>query len=92
VSLSRLVAALSTSPARIAGIDPPSIREGAPAVLTLCDPSAEWVPAETPLQSKSKNTPFYRRTLRGRVLMTLVDGKVAFEAGADAPDLSRSHR
>jgi dihydroorotase len=91
--LSRFVAAMSTNPARIAGLDAPAIREGAPAFLTFCDPSVEWVPAETPLQSKSRNTPFYRRSLRGRVLMTLVDGKVAFEASADAPEPSpRSHR
>ena len=41
------------------------------------------MPEKTPLQSKSKNTPFYRRSIEGRVLMTLVDGKVVFETGAE---------
>jgi dihydroorotase len=49
----------------------------------LCDPTLVWVPEKTPLQSKSKNTPFYRRSIEGRVLMTLVDGKVVFETGAE---------
>jgi dihydroorotase len=82
LSLARLVTALSAAPARIAGLDAPSLKEGAPASLVLCDPSVIWVPEKTPLQSKSKNTPFYRRSIEGRVLMTLVEGKVAFEAGA----------
>jgi len=45
------------------------------------------------LQSKSRNTPFYRRSIEGRVLMTLVDGKVAFETGVpDAGPSPRSSR
>jgi dihydroorotase len=79
VPLSRLIDALSTRPARIAGLEPPAIREGQKASLVLCDPALLWVPEQTPLQSKSKNTPFYRRSIEGRVLMTVVDGKVAFE-------------
>jgi dihydroorotase len=50
----------------------------------LCDPALVWVPEKTPLQSKSKNTPFYRRSIEGRVLMTLVDGKVVFETGTES--------
>lgn len=78
--LSRLVEALSTRPARIAGLEPPALRPEATAELVMVDPDARWVPAATPLQSKSHNTPFLRRELQGRVLMTLAGGAVAFEA------------
>ncbi len=78
--LGRLVQALSTRPARIAGIEPPALREGAIAELVLVDPEARWVPGKTPLQSKSRNTPFLDRELTGRVLMTLADGGVVFGA------------
>jgi dihydroorotase len=78
--LERLVDALSTRPARIAGIEPPALREGALAELVLVDPEARWVPAKTPLQSKSRNTPFLEHELEGRVLMTLVGGDIVFEA------------
>jgi dihydroorotase len=84
VSLARLITALSSGPARIAGLDAPTLREGAKASLVLCDPALVWVPEKTPLQSKSKNTPFYRRSIEGRVLMTLVDGKVVFETGTES--------
>jgi len=90
VPLSRLVDALSTAPARIAGLEPPTIREGQKASLVLCDPALVWVPEQTPLQSKSRNTPFYRRSIEGRVLMTLVDGKVAFETAV--PETGPSFR
>ena len=46
----------------------------------LVDPEARWVPAKTPLQSKSRNTPFLERELQGRVLMTLAGGDIVFEA------------
>jgi dihydroorotase len=84
VSLARLITALSSGPARIVGLEAPTLREGAKASLVLCDPALVWVPEKTPLQSKSKNTPFYRRSIEGRVLMTLVDGKVVFETGTES--------
>jgi dihydroorotase len=82
LTLSRLIDALSTRPARIAGIEPPSLREGSPAELTLVDPEALWVPGQVGLRSKSQNTPFLGRELRGRVLLTLADGHIAFDGVA----------
>lgn len=80
VSLARLVDALSTQPARIAGLDAPTLRQGAIADLCLADPEARWVPEKTPLQSKSRNTPFLRTEMVGRVLLTVAGGKVVFES------------
>ncbi len=74
LTLSRLVDALSTRPARIASIEPPKLREGALAELVLVDPKARWKPADNPLRSKSRNTPFMTRELTGRVLLTLARG------------------
>ncbi|MCA9598208.1 MAG: dihydroorotase, partial [Myxococcales bacterium] len=81
LTLARLIDALSTRPARIAQITPPALKEGAVAELTLVDPEASWVPSQIGLRSKSKNTPFLDRELRGRVLMTLADGRLAFDGG-----------
>src|SRR5204863_2395755 len=58
VSLARLVDALSTRPAKIAGFDPPLLKVGASANLVLVDPEQKWVPARTNLETKSRNTPF----------------------------------
>jgi dihydroorotase len=76
--LARLVDALTRAPARIAGIDPPSLRVGARAELCLVDPSFRFVLDPARLRSKSKNTPLLGRELTGRVQMTLAAGRVVF--------------
>jgi dihydroorotase len=80
--LQRLIDALSNRPARIAGIEPPALREGALAELVLVDPAARWRPKDVALRSKSRNTPFMDHELTGKVLMTVARGRVVFEAGA----------
>jgi dihydroorotase len=79
VSLARLVDALSTRPARIAGIDAPALRAEARASLVLVDPDARWVPSRTRLHSKSRNTPFLEREITGKVLLTLAEGELAYD-------------
>ncbi len=79
-SLSRLIDSLTRAPARIVGLSPPEIREGSEANLILFDSNAEWTIDPSKLRSKSKNTPFLGRTVRGRVLATIVTGRVIFEA------------
>jgi dihydroorotase len=79
LGLGRLLDALSQRPARIVGIDAPALREGSTAELVLVDPQARWVPELIGLRSKSRNTPFLRRELSGRVLLTLARGMVAFD-------------
>jgi dihydroorotase len=79
VTLSRLIDALSTRPGNIAGIAPPSLKVGALAEFVLVDPEAVWSPADTKLQSKSRNSPFMAHKLRGRVAMTVANGRVVYE-------------
>ncbi|HYO95474.1 MAG TPA: amidohydrolase family protein, partial [Polyangiaceae bacterium] len=80
LKLERLLDALSTRPARIAGIDPPTLRQGAVAELVLVDPVGSWKPARAQLHSKSHNTPFLERELKGKILMTLSHGTIVFDA------------
>ena len=46
------------------------------------DPDAEWVVRAEAFASKARNSPFIGRTLRGRVLATICDGRVVYEAPA----------
>jgi dihydroorotase len=77
--LSRLVDALTCAPARIAGLPPPRIRDGARADLVLVDPAARWTVDPARLLSKSRNTPFAGREVVGRVAMTVCEGRVVHE-------------
>jgi dihydroorotase len=80
LSLSRLVDALSTRPAKIIGIEAPRLREGALAELVLVDAGSRWTPRAVELRSRSKNTPFMKHELTGRVLMTMANGGVVYDA------------
>lgn len=84
LSLSRLIDALSTRPAKIAGLPPPRLKAGSLAELTLVDPQSTWVPGRTKLRSKARNTPFLDRELKGKILMTLSGGAVVFDALSEA--------
>ncbi|MGE4244630.1 MAG: dihydroorotase [Parvibaculaceae bacterium] len=75
VPVSRIVAALTSGPARILGLETGRLEPGAPADFVLADPQHSWRVEETELKSRSKNSPFEHRTLSGRVLETIVAGR-----------------
>lgn len=56
----------------------PTIATGEPANLVLVDLAAEWVVGESGYESRSENCCFADRTLRGRVLLTVAGGAVAY--------------
>jgi dihydroorotase len=73
-----IVAALSWNPARIAGVDDHHgrpISPGESANLTVFDPNLEWVVDVGQFASKSSNSPFVGRTVRGRIRHTLLRGE-----------------
>jgi len=76
----RLIEALSTSPARIARIDGGSLAVGAAADIAVIDPSLDWTVEASSLCSRSSNSPWLRRTVRGRTVLTLVDGRTIYES------------
>jgi dihydroorotase len=60
------------------GLDLPSLGPGNQANLVLFDPETEWEAGAEGWESRSHNSCFAGRTLRGRVLMTVVAGRVAY--------------
>jgi dihydroorotase len=58
-----------------------SLAVGAPANLTLVDPSGTWTVDPAALASKSANTPFGGRTLPARVVATMLRGRWTVSAG-----------
>ncbi len=80
LTLPELIERMSTVPAKILGINKGDISEGKTADLVLFDPEAEYVIDASEFASKGKNTPFGGRKVQGRVCMTIVDGRVVFDA------------
>ncbi|MCD4690096.1 amidohydrolase family protein, partial [bacterium] len=70
---------LTSGPARAFGIPGGTIEVGAQADIVVFDPGAEWTVSADWFRSKSRNSPFIGRTLRGRVRMTVSRGKTVFE-------------
>jgi len=74
-----LTARLSLAPAEILGLDDRgSLAVGMAADLMIVDPELEWTVDPEKFYSKARNTPFAGWRMQGRVVKTIVDGKVVF--------------
>lgn len=80
----RMVEMMSLSGARLLRIDGGTLEEGARADITLIDPNMEWTVDPAKFISKSRNSPFAGRRLRGRAILTMVAGEVVFDGRAEA--------
>ncbi len=76
--LDRLVEAMSQVPAKLLGLDVGRLEAGAPADFTLVDLNLSWKVDVASLCSRSKNSPFERRTLEGRAIETVVAGRTVY--------------
>jgi dihydroorotase len=76
LTLPQLVRCLTVRPAEVAHLAAGTLRRGAPADVVVFDPKAEWTVDPTRFFSKSRNTPFAGRRLRGLVRWTLVGGRL----------------
>ena len=74
-----MVRLTSYAPAKILGIDKGIIKEGATADITIFDPNIEYTYEKESIVSKSKNTPFIGKKLKGQVVYTIVNGNIMFE-------------
>lgn len=78
VPLETLVTAMSANPARAFGLPLPAIAEGEEANLCLVDTEQEFNIEPDRFRSKSRNTPFAGRRVKGQVRLTIAAGRVAF--------------
>ena len=75
--LQQVVGLLSWKPAAIAGVAERhgrALEVGAPANITVFDPNLAWTVSSSALASKSRNTPYAGRSVRGKVRHTVFGG------------------
>ena len=77
LTLLQLVQRMSTDAAKLYQLDAGMIKEDHPADLTIFDPAQSW--AYLVPESKSTNSPWLGKTLRGKVLVTICAGRVVYE-------------
>jgi dihydroorotase len=81
MSLSDVVARFTAAPARILRLNQGTLSVGADADVTVIDPDLTWVFRSEDTASRARNSPFYDWPLRGRAVLTIVGGKVAWQLG-----------
>ena len=79
ISYQDMVRVMSYNPAKLLGIDRGEIAEGKVADLTIFDPNREYVYIKEKIVSKSKNTPWINKKLKGQVRYTVVSGRIVYE-------------
>jgi dihydroorotase len=82
VPLSRIVELFTAGPARVVDLrGRGTLLRGSVADVTLFDPKKRWTFDAAKSRSKSRNTPFDGWQLTGKVIATIVGGRIAYRAG-----------
>ena len=79
ITLPDAIRKLSSNGAAILGISGGEIKEGEGADLAIIDMDCEYAFEEKDILSKSKNSPFLGRMLKGRCDLTMVGGKIVYQ-------------
>lgn len=76
LTLGNAISKLTCNPARILKIEGGSLMVGKPADITLIDLERSYVVDIYAFKSKSKNSPFHGWKLKGKAILTIVDGQI----------------
>nr|WP_041606402.1 dihydroorotase [Halothermothrix orenii] len=79
ISWEDLVRLMVINPSEIVGVKAEGIKRYARADITIFDPDRTWQVNPENFKSKGKNTPFADWELTGKVVMTIVDGKIVYD-------------
>ena len=76
LTLNSLIEKMSLNPAGLYNLPAGRLLKGAPADIVIYDPNREWKVGD--FYSKSSNSPFIGRTLTGKIIYTIVSGKIVY--------------
>lgn len=81
LDLKAIISLMSTNPAKVLGLKGGNLRPGAPADITIIDLQKKWKVEPSKFKSKSRNTPFGGWNLKGKAVVTIVDGEIVYREG-----------
>ncbi|MBI2831528.1 MAG: dihydroorotase [Chloroflexi bacterium] len=79
LDLTTLISKLTCEPAKLIGGKLGTLEIDSPADITLFDPDKEWTVDPAIFASKGKNTPLAGSALKGKVMATIFEGKLAYK-------------
>jgi len=80
LTLNQLVEKMSKNPARILRIPKGTIKVGSDADITIIDMEKLWMVESQELRSKGKNSPFLGWTIKGKAILTIVEGEIKYQS------------
>ena len=81
LDLYRMIEAMTSAPAKIFKLNAGSLAKGMPADIAVIDPELEWVVDDSKFYTKGSHSPFIGRSLKGKPVMTFVDGEMVMKDG-----------
>ncbi len=81
IELPQLISKMTWEPARIFGLKAGGLSQGKPADITVLDTELEWTVDAAQFYTKGSHSPFVGRKLKGKAVLTMVDGQIIMQDG-----------
>lgn len=81
ITIDKVIEIMSVNPAKLLKIEGGILEEGKIADITVIDPNYKWTVFGENLYTKATFTPYEGIELKGKAILTIVDGKVVMEKG-----------
>lgn len=81
LDLPTIVSKMTWEPAKVFGMDAGTLTVGKPADITVIDPACSWIVDEKKFYTKGSHSPFAGRELKGKAVLTVVDGEIVMQDG-----------
>lgn len=82
LSVQEAVRKMTQTPAELFSLQGGNLSVGSAADVTIFNPKKIWIVSAKDFASKSSNSPFIGKKLKGKIVTTIVDGKIVFQKGA----------
>lgn len=72
----QMLAKMTINPASVLNIERGTLKPGVVGDVTVIDPNAEWTIDVTQFKTKSRNSPYHGKRVKGRAVVTIVGGVI----------------